>query len=121
MGLSAGWESPLWFAAPGSRPAYQPSFRRTNWQLEQGREYELLTRAVGVADLSSFGKFELTGSDARRLLDLASANTVPRPGRTALCHMLTSRGTVSGRGEGCSDYTQDITGLLRADRDVSGG
>ena len=39
-------------------------------------------RAVGVADLSSFGKFELTGSEARRLLDLASANTVP-PFQTA--------------------------------------
>ena len=119
MGLSAGWESPLWYSAPGARPAYQPSFHRTNWQLEQRREYELLTRAVGVADLSSFGKFELTGSEARRLLDLASANTVPRPGRTALCHMLTRTGTVRGRVEGCGHYTRDIAGLLRADRDVS--
>ena len=100
MGLSAGWEAPLWFATPGSRPAYEPSFVRTNWQLEQGREYELLTRAVGLADLSSFGKFELTGSEARRLLDLATANTVPLAGRTALCHMLTRTGTVRGGPEG---------------------
>ena len=96
MGLSAGWEVPLWYAAPGSSPAYEPSFFRTNWQLEQAREYELLTRGLGLADLSSFGKFELTGSGAGRLLDIATANTVPRMGRTTLTHMLTRTGTVSG-------------------------
>ena len=94
MGLSAGWEVPLWFAAPGSSPAYQPSFFRTNWQLEQQREYELVTRACAVADLSSFGKFQLTGIEARQLLDLATATSVPLPGRTTLCHMLTRSGTV---------------------------
>ena len=35
MGFSAGWEVPLWYSAPGSAPSYQPSFFRTNWQLEQ--------------------------------------------------------------------------------------
>ena len=94
MGFSAGWEVPLWYAAPGSSPSYQPSFFRTNWQEEQAREYEGLTRRVALADLSSFGKFVLTGRDARRLLDVATANTVPRPGRTVLCHMLTQAGTV---------------------------
>ena len=39
---------------------------RTNWQREQQREYELLTRACAVADLSSFGKFKMTGSEARQ-------------------------------------------------------
>ena len=97
MGFSAGWEVPLWFAAPGTKPAYEPSFFRTNWQREQRREYDILTQAVGIADLSSFGKFKLSGPDARRLLDLATANTVPSPGRTVLTHMLTASGKVDGQ------------------------
>ena len=94
MGFSAGWEVPLWFAGPGSKPEYQPSFFRTNWQLEQKREYDILTNHVGVADLSSFGKFELSGPDARTLLDISTAGTVPAPGRTVLSHMLTNTGKV---------------------------
>ena len=39
MGFSAGWEVPLWYSAPGSAPSYQPSFFRTNWQLEQVATY----------------------------------------------------------------------------------
>ena len=95
MGFSSGWEVPLWFAESGSEATYEPSFFRTNWQKQQLREYQLITNKVAVADLSSFGKFRLTGHDARKLLDIATANNVPRPGRTVLSHMLTSTGKVS--------------------------
>ena len=94
MGFAYGWEVPLWYAAPGETPEYKPSYQRTNWQLSQGREYEVLTSKVGVADLSTFGKFEVTGPDSRRFLDRAVAGTVPRPGRTSLVHMLTPKGRV---------------------------
>ena len=94
MGFSAGWEVPLWYAAPGQTPQYQPSFQRANWQLEQGREYEAATQRVALADLSSFGKFRVSGVEARQLLERAVAGRVPRPGRTALLHMLTSTGRV---------------------------
>ena len=97
MGFTAGWEVPLWFSGPGQTPpAYQPSFFRTNWQLEQGREYSALMERVAVADISPFGKFKLTGRDARRLLEVATAGVVPRPGRTCLSHLLTSTATVYG-------------------------
>ena len=46
MGFAAGWETPYWFAAPGKTPEYKPSFQRTNWQLEQSREYDILTTKV---------------------------------------------------------------------------
>jgi len=94
MGFSAGWEVPLWYAAPGEKPHYVPSFSRTNWQLEQGREYRAATETVGVADLTPFAKFKLTGPDARKFLDRAVGGSVPKPGRTTLAHMLTERGTV---------------------------
>lgn len=94
MGFAAGWEVPLWYAAQGQTAEYKPSFFRTNWQLEQGREYDIITKKVGIADLSTFGKFEVIGPDARKFLDYAVAGTVPKPGRTSLVHMLTTRGRV---------------------------
>jgi dimethylglycine dehydrogenase len=94
MGFNAGWEVPLWYAEPGETPEYKPSFGKANWQLEQEREYNTLTQRVGVADLSPFGKFLLTGPDARKFLDRAVAGFVPKEGRTGLGHMLTSTGKV---------------------------
>ena len=96
MGFSAGWEVPLWFSGPGQAPLYQPSFFRTNWQVEQAREYSALMERVVLADISPFGKFKLSGPDARRLLEVATAGVVPRPGRTSLSHLLTNRATVYG-------------------------
>ena len=49
-----------------------------------------------MADLSPFGKFKLSGVDARRLLDVVTAGQVPGPGRTSLSHLLTNTGTVYG-------------------------
>jgi len=94
MGFSAGWENPLWYAAPGERPHYSPAFTRTNWQLEQEREYRQVTEAVAVADLTPFAKFEVRGAAARAFLDRVVAGTVPKPGRTSLVHMLTTGGKV---------------------------
>jgi len=94
MGFAAGWEVPLWYAAPGETPEYKPSFFRTNWQVEQSREYDLITNKVGIADLSTFGKFEVTGPDSRKFLDYAVAGTVPKVGRTSLVHMLTDSAKV---------------------------
>jgi len=94
MGFSSGWETPLWFAAPGQTPEYQPSFQRTNWQLEQSREYDILTTKVGLADLTPFGKFNVHGPESRKFLDYAVAGTIPKPGRTSLVHLLTPKGKV---------------------------
>jgi len=94
MGFSAGWEVPLWYAPPGEKPHYAPSFERTNWQLEQEREYKLVTEAVAVADLTPFAKFELSGPQSSAFLDRIVAGSVPKPGRTTLAHMLTTGGKV---------------------------
>merc|ERR1711970_788295 len=94
MGFSAGWEVPLWYAPPGEKPHYAPSFERTNWQLEQEREYKLVTEAVAVADLTPFAKFELSGTESSAFLDRVVAGSVPKPGRTTLAHMLTAGGKV---------------------------
>ncbi|CAG0897673.1 unnamed protein product [Darwinula stevensoni] len=94
MHFAAGWEVPAWFAKPGVPALYQPSFTRTNHHEPVLAECDLVTNTVGVTDLTAFGKFEIVGRDARKFLDHATANTVPKEGRTAITHCLTPRGRV---------------------------
>ena len=63
-----GWERAKWFAAPGVEERY--SFRRTNWFEPVAEECRAVRERVGVVDLSSFAKFDVTGRDAA---------SVPRP------------------------------------------
>ena len=77
MGVHAGWEQPNWFSQPGEG-GYKPSFRRTNWFEPVGRECELVLNNVGVIDLTPFGKFEITGSQATEFLDFMVANKLPK-------------------------------------------
>ncbi len=88
-----GWERAKWFAKPGQEEEY--SFRRTNWFEPVGEECRAVAERVGVLDLSSFAKYEVTGSDAEALLSRLSANRIPRrDGGVALVHMLTSLGGI---------------------------
>ncbi|MEL7259526.1 MAG: FAD-dependent oxidoreductase, partial [Pseudomonadota bacterium] len=67
MGAAYGWERPNWFAdAPGV--VADETFRRANWFEPVGRECEKVSRAVALADLSVFSKFEITGPDAQRVV-----------------------------------------------------
>ena len=93
MGVHAGWEQPNWFAQAGDG-GYQPSFRRTNWFEPVGRECELVLNKVGVIDLTPFGKFEVTGSQAAGFLDYMLANKLPKVGSTNISHLITPRGRV---------------------------
>ncbi|XP_078608575.1 dimethylglycine dehydrogenase, mitochondrial-like [Branchiostoma floridae x Branchiostoma japonicum] len=94
MGFHSGWEQPNWFAKEGDTPGYRPSFRRTNWFHPVGRECELVLSRAGVIDLTPFGKLEVSGPDAARLLDYLFANELPQVGRACTSHMLTSSGGV---------------------------
>ena len=95
--LFLGWEQPNWFLrdnleTPRKRSyrkidcfeeavivdAYEPSFRRTNWFEPVGEECALVMNAVGVIDLTPFGKVEISGVDAERFMDHVCANVVPK-------------------------------------------
>ena len=52
--------------------------------------------AVGIMDISGFGKYEITGAGARGWLDRMLANKIPKPGRMVLAPMLNERGTILG-------------------------
>ena len=88
-----GWERAKWFSAGGTRERY--SFRRTNWFEPVAEECKAVRERVGVLDLSSFSKFDVTGPDAAAFLDRIVANRVPRrDGRVALAHALTELGGI---------------------------
>ena len=104
FGLNAGWEHPLWFAdAPGTEDTN--GFARQNWFEPVGREAAMLRDAVGVIDISNFGKYEVTGLGAGDWLDALVANHVPREiGKSCLTPLIGMRGGVAG------DFTITMTG-----------
>lgn len=91
MGAAHGWERPNWFSDhPGD--AGRLTFRRANWFRHVAHEVATVTNAAGLADLSVFSKFEVTGPDARAFVDSLGANRAPREGRIGLTHALTPAG-----------------------------
>ncbi len=85
-----GWERPQYFG-----PAEQHTFRRSNALDMVGEEVRGARERAGIADLTAFSKFEITGTDAATLLDRLSANKLPnKDGGIRLTHMLTSLGGI---------------------------
>ena len=88
-----GWERAKWFAKNGEQERY--SFRRTNWFDPVGEECKAVRERVGVLDLSSFAKYDVTGKDAEAFLNRICANRMPRrDGGVALVHMLGEPGGI---------------------------
>ncbi|MFQ5784155.1 MAG: FAD-dependent oxidoreductase [Alphaproteobacteria bacterium] len=88
-----GWERPKWFAPAGVAETY--SFRRANAFEAVAGECKAVCERVGLLDLSSFSKYEVTGSDAEAFLNRVCANRMPRrDGGIVLAHMLTERGGI---------------------------
>ncbi len=91
MGAAYGWERPNWFSEhPGD--AAIPTFRRPNWFEAVARECRLVRNGVGLADMSVFSKFEVTGPDARAFVDALGCNLAPKVGRVGLTYALTPAG-----------------------------
>jgi 4-methylaminobutanoate oxidase (formaldehyde-forming) len=95
FGSKLGWERPNWFAPEGVEPRDVYSMGRQNWFGPVGEEHALVRNAVGVFDQSSFAKYEVTGRDAERALDLVCAGDVTKPsGRLTYTQLLNSRGGI---------------------------
>ena len=87
-----GWERPKWFSPDGRQEQY--GFRHNN-VFEPVRDECLTVRGrVGILDLSGFAKYDVTGRDARQLLDRLCANRVPERGGIALTHLLSEGGRI---------------------------
>ncbi len=88
-----GWERPKWFSLDGSQEQY--GFRRTNAFDPVAAECKCVQERVGIADLTAFSKYFVTGKDAELFLNRVGANRVARrSGGISLTHMLTTLGGI---------------------------
>ena len=82
-----GWEKPVWFAKPGTKEEY--SFKRSNAFPYVQKECENVHNNVGILDLSTFAKYEISGNDSEAYLNRLCANSIPKKeGNIILGHTL---------------------------------
>ena len=97
FGEVAGWERANWFLPKaerdaGATPEYRYSWKRQNWFEHSAAEHRAVREAVGLFDMSSFGKFRLEGRDACAVLQRICGNDVDvEPGRLVYTQWLNDR------------------------------
>jgi dimethylglycine dehydrogenase len=96
FGSSFGLETPLWFAPTGSEPKEIPSFRRSNSHGPVGEECRAVRDSVGIIDLSSIAKYEISGPDAVSYMDYLFASRLPDIGRIRMGPALLPSGHLKG-------------------------
>ena len=96
FGDYCGLEHALWFAPQGEAPHEDVTWRRSNAHASVGAECRAVREAVGLLEISNYGKFEITGPAAAEWLGHVMANRIPQPGRMALAPMLNARGRLIG-------------------------
>jgi dimethylglycine dehydrogenase len=88
-----GWERPKWFSLDGREEDL--SYCRNNLFEVVAEECRAVAERVGVLDLSSFAKFEVTGPDAESFLNRVFANRMARKtGGMRLAHLLNDAGRI---------------------------
>ena len=85
------------YFATDDEPRYEtPSFRRSNaWEATK-REVMAVRNAVGINEVHNFGKYRVTGPNARDWLDTIMAGRIPKIGRISLTPMLSPKGRIVG-------------------------
>ncbi|WP_372990115.1 FAD-dependent oxidoreductase [Sulfitobacter sp.] len=95
-GQQYGLEVPNYFAT-GDEPTFEtPSFRRSDAFSAVAREVAGVRGSVGINEVQNFGKYLVTGADARAWLDRIMAGRVPVQGRMSLTPMLSEKGKLIG-------------------------
>ena len=85
------------YFAQGDEPRFEtPSFRRSNAFEATAREVKAVREAVGINETHNFGKYLVTGPNARVWLDRVMAGRVPQIGRLSLTPMLSHKGRLIG-------------------------
>ena len=97
MGQIYGWERPLWYAPQGVSATDEPSFNKPNWWRHVGDEARAIATGCGLSEMTSYGKFRVSGPDSHEFLNhVCSANVPEEPGRMVLSLMLNERGGIVG-------------------------
>ena len=96
FGVVNGWERTNYYR-PSADFIETHSYRFANWHSVVKREVESLTSKVGLAELSGFNHYEITGEGALEWLDsLTCSRLAKTSGKANLCYFLTDNGNVSG-------------------------
>src|SRR6202789_4110524 len=96
FGDYCGLEHPLWFAPTAAQATEEVTFKRSNAHEHVAAECRAVRNAVGLLEISNYGKFEVTGPGAVEWLSGVMANRVPDVGRMGLTPMLNDRGKLIG-------------------------
>jgi len=108
FGEVAGYERPNWFAQNGAKAEYEYSYKRQNWFEFYAGEHMAVRQRVGIYDISSFGKFEVSGPDAERALQwICAGNVAVETGQLVYTQWLNERGGIE------ADVTVSRTGPNR--------
>ncbi len=96
--FAANWglETPRYFVPDDPEFTETPSLRRSNAFDVVGAEVRATRAGVGLLDITSFARYEVTGPGAREWLDRLLAGVVPEPGRVRLTPMLSASGRLTG-------------------------
>jgi dimethylglycine dehydrogenase len=93
-GSSWGLEVPLYFAPAGFEE--KPTLKRSNAFDIVGGECLMVREGVGLIDIASFSRYEVTGPEAENWLDWMTVARLPRRGRARLAPMLSETGKLKG-------------------------
>ena len=93
-GNSWGLEVPLYFGPRGFKE--KPTLKRSNAFDIVGGECRMVREGVGLLDIASFSRYEVTGPNAEAWLDWLMASRMPKPGRARLAPMLSETGRLKG-------------------------
>jgi 4-methylaminobutanoate oxidase (formaldehyde-forming) len=108
FGSKFGWERANWFAQGDIPQQDILGFDRPQQDITIGREHRAAREAVVLIDMTSFTKFEISGSDACRLLQYLAVANVDKPaGGATYSQLCNERGgieadvTIIRRTEDC--------------------
>jgi dimethylglycine dehydrogenase len=108
FGDYCGLEHPLWFAPTAAEANEQVTFKRSNAHQHVAAECDAVRNAVGLLEISNYGKFEVTGPGAVEWLSSLMANKVPAVGRMGLTPMLNDRGKLIGDFTLCRPASEKV-------------
>ena len=74
----------------------KPTLKRSNAFDIVGDECRMVRAGVGLLDIASFSRYEVTGPEAERWLDWMTVARLPKPGRARLAPMLSETGKLKG-------------------------
>ncbi len=115
-----GWERPKWFSLDGRKEDL--GFRHNNTFEVVAAECLAVRERVGVLDLSSFAKYDVSGPGAEAFLSRVCANRMPqRDGGIVLAHYLSEEGRICGEStitRLAADRFYVLSGTMAQDRDL---